>query len=560
MNRAVSALAITLAVAVFAGAQEAELALTKIGDPIAEPSADDYTYTLHIENLGPGTATDVEVVDLLTNDAWFESASPGCTYDGIGHVVTCSIAGLAPAASVDFEIVVDVWTWPEISEAGLVLTGTAPAVGQPAAAMVGTRYHDHKVFATGGQMVTPMDIEGEAGPTLLIADMVDPTEESGGVPVIDGKIVRVNQSTGGQSVVSSGGELLNPTGIAIDDDGRIFVADPTGPVLPDQFGRVIEIDPATGAQTVLATGSFLEDPTGIEILTNGDLIVADAVGRLVRVNPITGNQTLISEFGVLSQPRAVAQLSPQAVLVADADSGLVQVELATGAQAVIMPIDGSILCEPSGIEIDYNGWCYVSDPVCGGSGVVHQIADLDPVLVYASFTDPGWECPAGIGLLDVFTNRASVTSATPDPDLSNNSDFIATEIEEGYEPPNEVTIDETVAVSDEVAIEVFTPVIIEVLESITVADLVSVSPAVRIDVSENVSVADEVEARPAVMISLVELITVSDHPFAAPALQIAVTESIAVTDHIQVLGPNDIFSDGFERGDTSAWSRTVGGP
>jgi uncharacterized repeat protein (TIGR01451 family) len=546
-------------VAIPAAAQQADLVLTKTGIPVTGSTPQDYTYTLNVGNLGPDAASNVTVTDLLTNDAVFDSASPGCTYDPIDHEVTCSVPTLAASATLEFEIVVDITAWPENSEAGLLLTGIAPPTALPAAAMVGTRYGDHDVFATGGQLETPRDVEGEPGPTVVIADAVDPTGELGGMPVIDGRIIRIHQATGAQSIVSSEGELLNPSGIAVDDDGRIFVADTIGPVLPDQLGRVIEIDPVTGAQSVLASGGHLEHPYGIELLTDGDLVVADSVGRLVRIDPTTGTQSLISEFGFFSQPRAVAQIDLTSVVVADADTGLVRVALATGAQAVIMPVDGIDLCEPVGVESDYVDWFYVADPACGNNGVVHQIFRLDPVYLYASLSDPTWECPEGIGLLDVFTNRATVTSTTPDPDPSNNSDFIATEIEEGYEPAAEVEIDEVVAVSDEVSIEVFTPIVIEVLETIAVADLVDARPAVRIAVSENLSVTDGIVARPAVSIGVVEPISVSDHPLAAPALRIEVSESIAVTDSIQALGPNHIFSDGFERGDTTAWSRTVSG-
>jgi uncharacterized repeat protein (TIGR01451 family) len=557
--RSAPALVIALAAVVPAAGQQADLALTKIGNPVTGSSPQDHTYTLRIENLGPDAASGVTVTDLLTNDAIFDSASPGCTYDAMDHEVTCTVASLAASASVEFEIVVDVTAWPQHSEAGLVLAGIAPAVGQPVLAMVGTRYDDHEVFATGEQLVTPRDVEGEPGPTVVIADAVDPTHELGGVPVVDGRVIRVHQATGAQSIVSSEGELLNPSGIAVDDDGRIYVADTIGPTLPDQLGRVIEVDPSTGAQTVLASGGHLEHPYGIELLTDGDLIVADSAGRLVKIDPSTGAQTLVSEFGSLVQPRAVATIDVFSVVVADASSGLVKVNLSTGAQNIVLPVDGITLCEPTAVESDFVDWFYVADPVCGAGGVVHMIFRLDPVDIYRTFGDPSWECPKGIGLLDVFTNRAAVTSTTQDPDPSNNSDFLATELEEGYEPPNEVDVTETVTVSDEVSIEVLTPVVIEVLETITVADLVEARPALRIDVSEHVSVSDDVGARLAVRIDLLEQITVSDHLLAAPALRIDLTESIAVTDSVIILGPNDIFFDGFESGDTSAWSRTVGG-
>jgi len=557
LNR-VSALAVTLGLAVSAGAQEADLTLVKTVDHVVAGSGPTLIYTLSVLNLGPDTATGMTVTDPLTSDAVFESASPGCSYQAAGHSVICNLPELASGANHEFEIEVLAVVFPNIAEVGVVLTGTASALGQPATAIVGTRYDEHGIFASGDKLVAPRGIEGEAGPTLLVADLVDPSPQSGGVPIADGRVIRIDRSTGAQTLLSSGGELLNPTGIAMDDQRRVFVADPTGPELPEQYGRVIEIDPDSGAQTVTATGILIEQPWGIDVLTNGDLIVADAGGKLVRINPITGGRTLVSEYGFLSRPRAVAQLSPQAVVVADADSGLVRVELSGGAQNVIMPIDGVDLCEPVDVKVDHRGKCWVADPSCGGGGVVLQI-DCDAGSVLTTYDDGLWSFPRGIGLLAVVTNRASVTSTTFDPDPSNNSDWVATEIEEGYEPPAKVTVSETVAVSDEVLIEVVTPVVIEILESITVTDVVQPRLAVRIEVSETVTVEDAMAVRPALMIHVVEPIAVSDHPLAAPATLIAVTEHISVTDHVVMPGPDSIFADGFERGDTTAWSVTVGG-
>lgn len=557
MNRTAPAFAIIIALAALAGAQEADLAITKFSAPVI-PVVWDHTFTVRVENLGPDPASGITVTDLLTHDVMFDSASPGCSYQSAGHSVVCTISELAPGTAVDLEIVVLNAAIPNRTEPGIVLTCAAPGLG-PAVAIIGTRYNQHEVFASGNHLAAPRGIAREAGPSIVVADAVDLSAQAGGVPLVDGRVIRIDRSTGGQILLSSGGELLNPTGIAVDDNGRIFVADPTGPVLPEQLGRVIEIDPVTGAQTVRGTGNLIERPWGIDVLMTGELIVADAVGRLVRVNPDTGGKTLVSEYGALSRPRGVAQISPQAVLVADADSGLVRVELANGAQTVIMAIDGVNLCEPIDVEAEYwRDMCWVADQSCGGTRMVHRI-DCDTGTILETDADESWSSPWGIALLDILTNRASVTSSTPDPDPSNNSDWVATEMEEDYEPAIEVDVDEMVAVTDEVTIEIHTPVVIEIEESIVVADGVGVRPAARIDVNEIVTMSDTMVVQPAVRISLVESITVSDQYLTAPALQITVTEGIAVTDGVQFPGLTTIFSDGFENGDTSAWSSTIGG-
>ena len=59
---------------------------------------------------------------------------------------------------------------------------------------------------------------------------------------------------GTQTVVSEGGNLVGPVGIAVDDNGQLIVGDPytINPASQDLYdGGVIRIDPSTGAQTLL---------------------------------------------------------------------------------------------------------------------------------------------------------------------------------------------------------------------------------------------------------------------------------------------------------------------
>src|SRR2546426_10927192 len=80
------------------------------------------------------------------------------------------------------------------------------------------------------------------GGTILVADEA----AFGGL----GGVIRVNPATGAQTVVSSGVNFVEPTGIAIAANGDILVADPSA---FGGGGGVIRVDPTTGAQTV---GSF----------------------------------------------------------------------------------------------------------------------------------------------------------------------------------------------------------------------------------------------------------------------------------------------------------------
>ena len=66
----------------------------------------------------------------------------------------------------------------------------------------------------------------------------------------DQRILRIDPTSGVQSVVASGDELAAPYGIAFDAEGQLIVSD---------LGRraILKIDPATGAQSVLSSTSAL---------------------------------------------------------------------------------------------------------------------------------------------------------------------------------------------------------------------------------------------------------------------------------------------------------------
>jgi len=88
-----------------------------------------------------------------------------------------------------------------------------------------------------------------------------------------GRVIHVDSRTGAQKVVSEGGYLVGPVGIAVDASGQIVVGDPytINPESPDLYdGGIIRIDPLTGSQTLIARGhgSFV-NPRGLAIVQSG---------------------------------------------------------------------------------------------------------------------------------------------------------------------------------------------------------------------------------------------------------------------------------------------------
>lgn len=107
----------------------------------------------------------------------------------------------------------------------------------------------------------------------------------------DGRVLRIDPATGDSTPLSSGGLLHNLFGIAIDEDGAVFVTNQDG----TGGGQVVKVDPVTGDQSLVAS-TPLVGPWGIAFLPDGDLVVADAFynsafrGALVRIDPDDGEQ------------------------------------------------------------------------------------------------------------------------------------------------------------------------------------------------------------------------------------------------------------------------------
>jgi sugar lactone lactonase YvrE len=167
----------------------------------------------------------------------------------------------------------------------------------------------------------PYDIAvAPGGGGLYVADMGE--FASGSAPVADGRIIRVDPATGIQTPVSTGGELVDPAGVAVAPDGFLLVVENVGvggdPRNPStQRPAVIRVNPRTGAQSVLARGAPMCYPFGIAVDRQGGIFVSDfgnlvengvivascdpTGGGVIRVDPSSGQQRWLSfnsvEFG-----------------------------------------------------------------------------------------------------------------------------------------------------------------------------------------------------------------------------------------------------------------------
>jgi streptogramin lyase len=235
----------------------------------------------------------------------------------------------------------------------------------------------------------------DANGDILLGGQLPATQPGG--PELGAAIIRIDPATQRQTIVSSGGSLSTPTGIVIDPNGDLLVADADS-------RAVIRVNPTTGSQTIVSSGSYLFSPSAIALATNGQLFVANEGPKaVIQIDPATGAQTVVTLAGLsLGRPTGIVIEASGDLLVAnEAPSTLVRVDPATGTQTVIvtegyMIIDGqlveSLLKWPVGLALEANGDILV----LGRSK--HDILRIDPVTLSQNRLASRFERPWDIAL------------------------------------------------------------------------------------------------------------------------------------------------------------------
>ena len=186
------------------------------------------------------------------------------------------------------------------------------------------------VISATGMPAGPLDFDSPFGVAvesdggLVVTDGYAFDGGTGGVIRVDPGGARSRVSSNLEPPAPPGFE--EPAGIAVAADGRLVVADPglVGPA----GGGLIRVDPDTGTRSLLsgndqpANGPDFVAPSGLAVESDGDLLVADAGmpaggdGQVIRVDTATGARTLVSQTGVpaggpdLDSPVALTVVPP----------------------------------------------------------------------------------------------------------------------------------------------------------------------------------------------------------------------------------------------------------
>ena len=165
-----------------------------------------------------------------------------------------------------------------------------------------------RVISSGGFFTQALSLAvGKHGELFVINNRF---EAAGGGWV--GEIIRVHPQNGQQKLIARGGYLNYLQGIAVAGDD-IYV---TGMATQDKrlwVGRVTHVDARTGAQRLVSQDGRLVCPVGIAVNETGRLIVADPftmsalsldpfAGAIIGVEPATGAQMLVMDAGAYWSP------------------------------------------------------------------------------------------------------------------------------------------------------------------------------------------------------------------------------------------------------------------
>jgi hypothetical protein len=205
------------------------------------------------------------------------------------------------------------------------------------------------VLSRGGALAGPQAIAALADGGVVVLDSGFPNAYR------PPRVVRVDRATGAQEVLSTRGDLLARSDVAVLDGSRIVVSGDGMYVSATPKDSILEIDPTFQQPRALLPAGFPEGIEGIaaiQAVRGGKLMVTgwsppDAEGNveglIARVDPATGEAHVVSRGGLLVWPNDFALDGAGSLwtsVVASGDtSALVRVDLASGAQHLAAILD-----------------------------------------------------------------------------------------------------------------------------------------------------------------------------------------------------------------------------
>jgi sugar lactone lactonase YvrE len=195
-----------------------------------------------------------------------------------------------------------------------------------------------------------------------------------------------------QTVVTIGSGFNQPSGVAVDTSGNLFIAD-TG---NNAIKEILAADSYTTPATTL--GSGVNAPTGVAVDSSGNVFVADTANSAIREIAAGGGGTVTTIATGSGEPGSLALDKNGNAFFQDRVSGRFFEALAAGGYATVKQLTGPFATRFT-IAVDGNDNIFYTDDVKG------QINEILAASNYATIVPigSGFQSPGGIAL-DSFGN------------------------------------------------------------------------------------------------------------------------------------------------------------
>ena len=262
--------------------------------------------------------------------------------------------------------------------------------------------------ATGAQLSNPLGMALDSAGNLYIADSSNQRVRE----VVNGTISTVagNGTAAflGDAAAATSAELDLPSGVAVDSSGNLYIADTYNCVIRKVAGGNITtyvgsdtnyaVNCGGGGDHGLAINAQLANPTGLALDAAGNLYIADAGNSNIRiVNKVTGIITPLSITGInLNSPKGVAVDAAGDVYIADTGNGRILKVTPVGSITKTTTVAGTgvngysgdggpatsaQLNNPYGVALDAAGNIYITDTnnqrvrmVSAATGIITTVA------------------------------------------------------------------------------------------------------------------------------------------------------------------------------------------
>jgi sugar lactone lactonase YvrE len=340
--------------------------------------------------------------------------------------------------------------------------------------------------ATNARLDSPTSVAVDAAGNIFIADQRNHQVRKVAAGT---RIITTVAGTGiagfaGDGGPATGASLNNPTGVAIDRFGNLYIADQDNHVIRRVAAGEGTITTAAGTgvggfegEGVLATSARLKQPTGVAIHENGNLFIADRSNHRIRrveagtakITTVAGTQ--ISGFDGDGGPATSAKLNHPSGVAVDRTGHILyiadqindrirQVDLRTGTITTVAgngdrgfggdgePASRAKLNLPIGVAIDSSGNLYIADQL---GHRVRKVVRAPPPMPTPPQSGPTIHRPGQDATVDA--GSATKISWTPVPGAQTyffeysgpmdraNSFTVAITPESASEPSLEVRID-----------------------------------------------------------------------------------------------------------------------